>query len=333
VRLQLSIVIPIFNEVESIPRLLNTLCPIAAGIDAEYEIIFVDDGSSDGSYRLLAEAAEQNPRLKVLSFSRTFGHQAAITAGLDFTSGDAVVVMDADLQDPPELLPKMIELYRQGYDIVSPQRISRDSDSWSKRWTASLFYKLMQRMVDRRIQPEVGDFRLFSSTALRAIRFFREQHRFMRGLVAWLGLKEAVVPFARQARVAGQTKYPFRKMIAFSWTAITSFSALPLRLSIVLGFVVVVADVILMLWVLYATLVMKAVVPGWASLMIVQGVLSGVTLIAVGLLGDYVGRIYEEIKRRPLYIVKRSLNLPFGFAPDRSLLLEEEVFVANHQHR
>jgi glycosyltransferase involved in cell wall biosynthesis len=331
----LSIVIPVFNEAESIPHLLSALCPIALDIDPAYEIVFVDDGSLDATYRRLSEAAESNPHLKILSFSRNFGHQVAVTAGLDFSSGDAVVVMDADLQDPPGLLPRMIELYREGYDIVSPQRTSREADSWFKRWTARMFYKVMQRMVDRRIQPEVGDFRLFSRNALIAIRSFREQHRFMRGLVAWLGLKEAVVPFARQARVAGETKYPFRKMVAFSWTAITSFSGLPLRFSLGLGLFIVFGDVLLMGWVIWAALIAKSVVPGWASLMLVQGIFSGVTLIAVGLLGDYVSRIYDEIKRRPLYIVNRSMNLPeiaAGAGPERTLMLAgDEVIVVTHR--
>ena len=328
--MQLSIVIPVFNEAESLPHLLKTLCPIAAGVDPEYELIFVDDGSLDATYLVLQEAATEDPHIKVLSFSRNFGHQVAVTAGLDFASGEAVVVMDGDLQDPPELLPQMVELFREGYDIVSPQRVSRGTDSWFKRCTARLFYRLMRRMVDRRIRPEVGDFRLFSRAALQGMRAFREQHRFMRGLVAWLGLKEAVVPFARRPRVAGQTKYPLRKMVAFSWTAITSFSALPLRFSLVVGMIIVVGDVFLIAWVVYVALVLKAVVPGWASLMVIQGVFSGATLIAVGLLSDYVGRIYEEIKQRPLYIVSRAVNLPAASrpVPARSVLIQREDAVA-----
>ncbi len=331
----LSIVIPVFNEAESIPHLLTALCPIALRIDSAYEIVFVDDGSTDATYRKLVEAAESNPHLKIVSFSRNFGHQVAVTAGLDFSSGEAVVVMDADLQDPPELLPRMIELYREGYDIVSPQRTSREADSWFKRWTARIFYKMMQRMVDRRIQPEVGDFRLFSRNALIAIRSFREQHRFMRGLVAWLGLKEAVLPFARQARVAGETKYPFRKMVAFSWTSITSFSGLPLRFSLALGLIIVFGDVLLIAWVLWVTLIAKKAVPGWASIMMAQSILSGVTLIAVGLLGDYVSRIYDEIKRRPLYVVNRAMNLPASSdaGPERALMLARDEVIVMTQRR
>ena len=305
----LSLVIPVFNEEESLPFLLETLCPIAKKVDPDYELILVDDGSRDRTYAMMEAAAKENRNLKVLSFSRNFGHQLAVTAGLDVAAGDCVVVMDADLQDPPELLPKMVELYQQGYDIVSPQRATRAGDSLFKKFTAKAFYTVMKTMVDTRLVPEVGDFRLFSREALQGIRSFREQHRFMRGLVAWLGLQEAIVPFARQARVAGETKYPLWKMLRFSWVAITSFSGLPLRFALLVGMVLVVADAMLLSWVMYAALVQKAVVPGWASLLIVQGVFSGFTLIAVGLLGDYVGRIYDETKGRPLYVIGRTQNL------------------------
>lgn len=305
----LSIVIPLFNEEESLPFLLGKLRPIASGIDPDFELILVDDGSKDRTLAMLKTAAAEDPHLRVLSFSRNFGHQAAVTAGLDFATGDCVIVMDADLQDPPEILPKMVALFQQGYDIVSPQRASRQGDSWFKRKSAWAFYKIMQKMVDRRIVPEVGDFRLFSRRALLGIRSFREQHRFMRGLVAWLGLKEAIVPFERQERVAGVTKYPLWKMIRFSWTAITSFSGLPLRFALVMGMFFVLFDALLILWVVYVAFVLKTVVPGWASLIVVQGLFSGVTLISVGLMGDYISRIYDESKQRPLYVLTQTENL------------------------
>ena len=201
----------------------------------DYEIVCVNDGSRDASRRLLTEAAVADQRIKVLGFSRNFGHQAAITAGLDFAAGDAVVVMDADLQDPPQLLPEMVKLYEQGFDVVSAQRTDRQEEGLFKSATAAMFYSLMRRAIDARLQPQVGDFRLFSREAVVALRGFREQHRFLRGLVAWLGLREAIIPFSRPPRVAGTTKYPTRKMIRFAWTAISSFSALPLRLSLIAG--------------------------------------------------------------------------------------------------
>jgi glycosyltransferase involved in cell wall biosynthesis len=304
----LSVVIPVYNEAKAIPHLLAALQSVLARLDCEHEILLIDDGSKDDSLRLLELAAAGDSRVKVFSFSRNFGHQAAITAGLDFATGDAVVVMDADLQDPPEVLLEMVTLYEKGYDIVSAQRLDRDGDSLFKRWTAACFYWLMKAMVDERLTPEVGDFRLFSREALTAIRSFREQHRFVRGLVSWLGLKEAIVPFHRKSRVAGETKYPLWRMLHFAWTAISSFSALPLRISTVLGFSLCAIGFIYLFYILYAALVQHAVIPGWTSLVALQCVFSGVTLLGLGLIGDYVARIYEESKQRPLYVVSRVIN-------------------------
>ena len=235
----LSVVIPVYDEEEALPALLAALRPVLDMLECEYEILFVDDGSRDGSRKLLDAVAAADARVKVLGFSRNFGHQAAITAGLDIAAGDAVVVMDADLQDPPELLPELVELYRQGFDVVSAQRVGRTGETAFKRATAGVFYGLMRRAVDPRLQPQVGDFRLLSRAAVTGLRGFREQHRFLRGLVAWLGLKEAIVPFHRPPRVAGTTKYPTWKMVRFAWTAISSFSALPLRLCLAGGLALV----------------------------------------------------------------------------------------------
>jgi dolichol-phosphate mannosyltransferase len=317
----LSVVIPVFNEGAVLPALLGTLPQIAAHVDPEYEIILVDDGSSDDSVRILAEAAARNPHLKVLAFTRNFGQQAAITAGLDAASGNAVIVMDADLQDPPDLIPEMIRLYQEGYDIVSPQRVQRSSESLTKRFTAAAFYWFMRKMVDRRLVPEVGDFRLFSSSALRGIRTFREQHRFLRGLVAWLGLKEAILPFERPARRMGETKYSLFKMLAFSWTAVTSFSALPLRFCLAFGLVLTGVGCLAVLWVIYGALFRHDTAWGWASLVILQCTFSGAILVAVGLLGEYVSRIYEESKFRPLYVVGQSINCPALGEVPRALVL------------
>jgi dolichol-phosphate mannosyltransferase len=313
----LSLVFPVFNEEEALPRLFDALRPVLDSLDGEQELIFVDDGSRDGTRALLAQAAQRDRRIKVLGFSRNFGHQAAITAGLDFAQGDAVVVMDADLQDPPDLLPQMVALYQQGFDVVSAQRISREGDSLFKRWTATAFYRLMQSAVDERLPPEVGDFRLFSRSAVVAIRAFREQHRFLRGLVAWLGLKEAVVPFHRQARVAGVTKYPLWKMLKFAWTAISSFSAIPLKLSLYLGAAMTLCGLIYGLYVLYETLVLGTTVRGGNSLVCLQLLFNGATLMSVGLLGDYVARIYEEAKHRPLYVVSSAINVDPSTPPPR----------------
>jgi polyisoprenyl-phosphate glycosyltransferase len=318
----LSLVIPVYNEEDALPWLLDALRSTLDSIDCEHEVIFIDDGSRDRTRSLLAEVAELDSRVKVLGFSRNFGHQAAITAGLDFAGGDAVVVMDSDLQDPPELLLEMVELYKQGFDVVSAQRVAREGESLFKRVTAAVFYALMRRAVDERLQSQVGDFRLFSRAAVTAIRGLREQHRFMRGMVAWLGLREAVIPFRRPPRVAGTTKYPAWKMARFAWTAISSFSALPLKLTLVGGLIMTAFGLFYSGWVIYESIVLKTTVRGWSSLVCIQILFSGATLTGLGLVGDYVARIYEEVKGRPLYVVTDAINLPANLGtPPRAVRL------------
>jgi polyisoprenyl-phosphate glycosyltransferase len=321
----LSVVIPVFNEAEMLHLLLPRLREALAGLN--WEVIFVDDGSTDRSLDIIRGAALEDERIKAIGFSRNFGHQAAVTAGLDFAGGDAVVVMDADLQDPPELVPRMVELFEQGYDVVSPQRMVREGETFFKRWTAALFYRAMARMVDRRLRAEVGDFRLFSRRAVLAIRSFREQHRFMRGLVAWLGLKEAILPFERPAREAGQSKYPLWKMVRFAWTAVSSFSALPLRLSIAAGILVSLAGFAYLLRTLYMVFWAHNVVPGWASIVVLQCIFSGMILLALGVIGDYVARTYEESKGRPLYVLTSVVNTsaPQCEIPRASVLIRSEI--------
>ncbi len=321
----LSVVIPVFNEAETFRMILARLDQALRGL--AWEVIFVNDGSTDESLELMRVAALADRRVKVLSFPRNFGHQAAITAGLDFAQGDGVVVMDADLQDPPELLPQMMELLQEGYDVVSPQRVSRQGETLFKKWTAALFYRLMARMADGRLTADVGDFRLFSRRAVLAIRSFREQHRFMRGLVAWLGLREAVLPFERQARAAGETKYPALKMVRFAWTALSSFSALPLRLSTAAGAMLSGAGFIYLAYVFYMALFTKTLVPGWASVVVLQCIFSGMILLALGMIGDYVARTYEESKGRPLYLVTDAFNvsLPENAIARASILIQPDA--------
>jgi len=321
----LSVVIPVFNESLALPILLERLG--TALHDMAWEVNFVNDGSTDSSLEILQVAAMMDGRVKVLSFPRNFGHQAAVTAGLDFAQGDAVAVMDADLQDPPELLPKMLSVLQEGYDVVSPQRVSREGDTLFKRWSAALFYQLMARMAAGRLTAEVSDFRLYSRRAVLAIRSFRESHRFMRGLVGWLGLKEAVLPFERQPRAAGETKYPLIKMLRFAWTAISSFSALPLRLSTAAGVLLSCAGFIYLLRVIYLALWTNTLIPGWASVVVLQCIFSGIILLALGMIGDYVARGYEEIKGRPLYVVTDAFNLspPNNGVPRAAILTPDNL--------
>jgi polyisoprenyl-phosphate glycosyltransferase len=318
----LSVVVPVLNEAETIPLMLSRLRETLRGIT--WECIFVDDGSTDMTPRVLELAALEDPRIKLLRFSRNFGHQAAVTAGLDFADGDAVVVMDADLQDPPELLPQMLDLFSQGYDIVSPQRISRQAETRFKRWTSKLFYRALSRMADQKLTPDVGDFRLFSRRAVLAIRSLREQHRYMRGMATWLGLKEALVPFERAPRAAGETKYPLLKMLRFAWTGISSFSAFPLRLSIAAGCILSCAGFLYLLRVVYMALWTTSLVPGWASVVALQCAFSGMILLALGAVGDYVARTYEETKGRPLYVVTETCNVALTRPTiSRALILAE----------
>jgi polyisoprenyl-phosphate glycosyltransferase len=317
----LSIVIPVYNEAESLPALISLVRQVLAKMDCQYEFVFVNDGSEDDTLQILRQEAELDARIKVLVFSRNFGHQLAITAGLDVAAGDAVVVMDADLQDPPEILSEMFDLFRHGYDVVSAQRVSRESDSFFKKATAAMFYWLIRRMVNERVLPQVGDFRLFSRGAVTALRRFREQHRFMRGLVAWLGLKEVIVPFHRPPRVAGTTKYSTLKMLRFAWTAISSFSGFPLRVCMGLGILMACPGFLFIGYALFAVLVQKKAVPGWTSVVCLQAIFSGAILLSIGLVGDYVARIYEEAKGRPLYIVAESLNLEEEGRVERAVFL------------
>lgn len=317
----LSLVIPVLNEAATLPLLLPRLRDALR--DFDWEIIFVDDGSNDDTPEILACAALSDPSIKVLRLTRNFGHQAAVTAGLDFANGDAVIVMDADLQDPPELLPRMVALYEQGYDVVSPQRVCRQAETSFKRWTATFFYRALSLLSKQQMTNDVGDFRLFSRRAVRAIRSLREQHRYMRGMVAWLGMKEAVLPFERHARAAGETKYPLLKMLRFAWTAISSFSALPLRISIGTGCVLSCAGFFYLLYVVYLACFTSALIPGWASVVALECVFSGIILLALGGIGDYLARTYEEAKQRPLYVVTSTCNISsLQHSPKRAIVLE-----------
>lgn len=320
----LSLVIPVLNESAALPLLLQRLRDSLR--DFSWEVIFVDDGSRDNTPEILACAALSDPCIKVLRLTRNFGHQAAVTAGLDFANGDAVVVMDADLQDPPELLPRMIALYEQGYDVVSPQRVSRQAETTFKRWTATLFYRALSLLSKQQLTNDVGDFRLFSRRAVRAIRSLREQHRYMRGMVAWLGMKEAVLPFERHARAAGETKYPLLRMLRFGWTAISSFSALPLRISIAAGCFLSCAGFFYLLYVVYLASFTSALIPGWASVVALECIFSGMILLALGGIGDYLARTYEEAKQRPLYVVTSTCNIStLQHTPERAIVLENII--------
>jgi dolichol-phosphate mannosyltransferase len=305
----LSLVLPIYNEEEVIPLMLARLDEAIPKLGVPVEVILVNDGSSDRGVDLLLNRAREDGRFRVISLARNFGHQIAATAGLDHANGDAVVLMDADLQDPPEVIADMLREYRRGYDVVYARRIERQGDGLFKRWTAWMFYRVMRRLVHRDLPADVGDFRLVSRTCLDALNSMRELHRFLRGMITWVGFPQTAVEFTRLRRAAGKTKYPVRKMMLFAWNAVVSFSPLPLRMSFATGFGLTGVG---LLYGLYATLRVvtgKYVVPGWTSVIVLLCLVGGGIMISLGILGEYVGRLFEEIKTRPLYVVSLTANL------------------------
>jgi len=304
----LSIVVPCYNEEQTLPLFAAAITPFVDAARYPCELILVNDGSTDGTVEYLATWSQRDPRVKSLSLSRNFGHQLAATAGIDYAAGDAVVLIDADLQDPLPVIDEMVAQYRIGYDVVSGQRISRAGENLFKRSTAWFFYRLMKFFVLPSLPPDVGDFRLLSRRCVDSLRSMRELHRFLRGMVAWVGYPQVCVRFERQARAAGVTKYPLRRMIGLAWTAAVSFSPLPLRVSFV-------AAGLMALLALEEAI--RAViehfsgrtVPGWTSLMIVLCLSNTALLVTVGILGEYVAKVFEEGKGRPLYVVADTWNV------------------------
>jgi glycosyltransferase involved in cell wall biosynthesis len=310
----LSVVIPVFNEEETIPELDRRLRKFLGELGETWEVVFVDDGSRDGSAKMLEALAREEPRYKLISFGRNFGHQIAITAGMDRAEGLAVVVMDADLQDPPEVVREMLTRWREGFDVVYGVRRRRLGETWFKRITASLFYRTFRAMLGFDVPLDAGDFRLMSRPVILTLRSLRERHRFIRGLVGWIGFRQTSVSFTRHERFAGVTKYPLRKMLSFAFDGITSFSTLPLRVATWLGAFAGMLAMGLGAWAFYVKVHGVSAVPGWTTLMILVALGSSVQLLVIGILGAYVGRIYEEVQRRPLYTVAQEMNFGPGDA-------------------
>jgi polyisoprenyl-phosphate glycosyltransferase len=313
---RLSLVIPLYNEEAVIPFLRDALRRFLPELRCETEFILVNDGSTDSSLKLLVEWARQDARVKVLNFSRNFGHQIALTAGLDYATGHAIVLLDADLQDPLDAIHRMIERYCEGFDVVYGQRLARPGETTFKRWSAWLFYRLMRRFVHEELPLDAGDFRLLSRPCLRALQQMRETHRFLRGMVTWIGFPQIGVQYERSPRVAGTTKYPLSRMIVFAWTAATSFSTLPLKASIWLGAIVTLLGLGEAVHAFLAKLFHWYVVPGWSSLTVLISLLGGATLVSIGVLGQYVGKLYEQTKNRPLYIVSQTINVEAAQRPE-----------------
>jgi dolichol-phosphate mannosyltransferase len=308
----LSVVAPLFNEEDTVAEF--HLRVAAALGDLPFELILVDDGSKDATPALLSELAANDPRVRVLTLSRNFGHQAAITAGLDHARGDATVMIDADLQDPPELIPEMIKRWRAGADVVYAVRRERAGETRMKLATARWFYRLFSRVTEVELEPNSGDYRLLDREALEALRSMRERSRFLRGMTVWVGYNQTSIPYERDPRFAGETKYTLGRMLRFSLDAISSFSNLPLQLAMLLGFAFSIVA-FLAIPVAIAFRIAGEFVPGITSVLLVVLLLGGIQLITVGIIGEYLGRVYDEVKRRPLYLVSSRLNMSVQDAP------------------
>jgi len=302
-----SLVVPVFNEAEVLGTFYQRATGALSALDGmTYEILFVDDGSRDSSYQQLAKLAAEDPRIRVLKLSRNFGHQIAISAGIDYAKGDCVVIMDADLQDPPEVVATMIDQWRQGFDVVYGVRSDRAGETPIKLVTATMFYRLLGRLTNIHIPANVGDFRLMSRRVVDQLKQLREKDRFVRGLVSWVGFPQTGITYKRDPRYAGETKYPFRKMITFAFDGITSFSTMPLRLATWTGY----ASAILAVLYLLSVFVQKLLghtVEGWATIMVAMLFMGSVQLICLGILGEYLGRIFNEVKPRPMYVLEKEL--------------------------
>ena len=304
-----SLVVPVYNEEATLPELLRRLELLLGRMDGETEVILVDDGSSDRGYELMAAMRETDPRFKLLRLSRNFGHQIAVTAGLDAASGDAVIVMDADLQDPPEVAVDLAARWREGYDVVYAIREERSGESRFKRATAKVFYRAFRRMTDVDVPLDVGDFRLVDRRALDAFRSMRETNRYVRGMFSWIGFRQVGVPFRREERFAGETKYPLGKMVKFATDGIVSFSAAPLRLALKLGFAVAGLSFVMGAVFLVSKVLGLYSVPGLASIAVFVAFLGGIQLFLLGVVGEYIARIHDEVKGRPLYLVRDAEGL------------------------
>ncbi|NLG84209.1 MAG: glycosyltransferase family 2 protein [Firmicutes bacterium] len=305
-----SVVVPMYNEEEVVRETYRRLKAVMDSLGEPYELIFVNDGSKDDTLAILKEFAAADPAVKIVDFSRNFGHQIAITAGMDYAAGEAVVVIDGDLQDPPEIIPAMIARWKEGYEVVYGKRKERKGEPFFKRATARLFYRLLNRLTEVEMPVDVGDFRLLDRKVCAALRELPEHNRYVRGIISWLGFRQTSVEFIREPRFAGRTKYPLRKMMRLAKDALASFSYKPLRLATWLGFLTSGLGVLLFLSALRRRF---AAVEGGSGLLLVLAVnllLQGTGFLLLGIVGEYLGRIYDEAKRRPLYIVRETVNLP-----------------------
>jgi dolichol-phosphate mannosyltransferase len=301
-----SIIAPIYNEIDNLPELYRRVKEVMDSAGEPWELILVDDGSTDGSTDKIRELAQMDKIVRPVIFARNFGHQVAITAGWDYARGDAVVIIDADLQDPPEVILELAKKWKEGYEVVYAVRGEREGESWFKKFTAAMFYRLIYSITDVKIPVDTGDFRLMDRKVVDVLKQMKERHRFPRGMSAWVGFKQIGVTYKRAARVAGVTKYPFRKMLKLALNAITGFSYFPLQVATYFGFFSAGISILAIPIVVYMRIMGSGAFFGQATTLIAVLFLGGVQLISLGILGEYIGRLYDEAKGRPLYIVRNA---------------------------
>jgi len=309
--MELSVVIPVYNEEGNIEALHQRLRAVAEELEVDYELLFVNDGSRDRSLALIKALAERDPAVKYIDFSRNFGHQIAVSAGLDRARGAAITIIDADLQDPPELIADLYRKHREGYEVVYARRRRREGETWFKRSTAKAFYRLLSRLTNVEIPLDTGDFRIIDRRVAEVLRQMPERHKFLRGQISWIGFKQTFVEYEREARQAGETGYSLRRMIRFALDGITGFSDMPLKIVTYFGLIVSVFAFLVTCYTLYGRFVLKDYVPGWTSLMISVLFIGGIQMIAIGIIGEYLSRMNADVRQRPLYVVRES-NLEGG---------------------
>jgi len=303
-----SIIAPVFNEHECLSEFYSRICSVMDMTHSSWELVFVDDGSTDGSTDLIRALAKKDKRVQPVIFARNFGHQIAVTAGMDYSRGQAVVVIDADLQDPPEVILDLIAKWKEGYQVIYAVRRRREGESWFKLFSASLFYRLIYRITDVKIPLDTGDFRLLDRKIVNIMGSMRERHRFLRGMASWVGFRQIGVEYDRKERFAGQTKYPFSKMLKLALNAVTSFSYFPLQLATYIGFIAAGLSILSIPIVILLRIAFHEAFLGQATTLIAVLFLGGVQLICMGILGEYIGRIYDEVKGRPLYVVSEPAS-------------------------
>jgi len=312
--MDISVIIPTYNEEANINMLYERLTGVMQQMALKYELIFVNDGSKDKTISLIKALADQHEQVRFIDLSRNFGHQIAVSAGLDYSVGDAVVIIDADLQDPPELIIDMYKKMDEGFQVVYAKRKSRKGESFFKLWTAKVFYRILSKITSVSIPVDTGDFRIIDRKVVDVLNSMPEKHKFLRGQIAWIGFNQTYIEYERQERFAGETGYPFSKMLKFALDGITAFSDLPLKLVTYFGFIVSFISFLLMLYALYARFISRDYEPGWTSLMLVTLFIGGIIMIALGVIGEYLSRIDGNIRNRPLYVV-RNTNIPKDETP------------------